>query len=88
LIAVVQKVTATSACRANHEREQEHPHSDHAIMGDEVTLAAIAAVQGHDGGDTIFGKIIRKEISAEIVYVVYAPRNFSGRSCMASILER
>eukprot|EP00038_Savillea_parva_P010858 m.193303 g.193303 ORF g.193303 m.193303 type:complete len:129 (+) comp18892_c0_seq1:239-625(+) len=35
---------------------------------DEVAKAAAAAVKGHDGGDTIFGKIIRKEIPADIVH--------------------
>jgi histidine triad (HIT) family protein len=38
-------------------------------MADEVAKAAAAAVKGHDGGDTIFGKIIRREIKADIVYV-------------------
>mmetsp|Transcript_33757 Transcript_33757/g.88707 ORF Transcript_33757/g.88707 Transcript_33757/m.88707 type:complete len:132 (-) Transcript_33757:136-531(-) len=37
-------------------------------MADEVAKAAIAAVGGSDGGDTIFGKIIRREIRADIVY--------------------
>ena len=36
-------------------------------MADEVAKAAAAAVNGHDGGDTIFGKIIRKELKADIV---------------------
>lgn len=36
-------------------------------MADEVAKAAAAAVKGHDGGDTIFGKIIRKELKADIV---------------------
>lgn len=42
-------------------------------MADEVTKAAIAAVEGHNGGDSIFGKIIRREISADIMCVAVHP---------------
>jgi histidine triad (HIT) family protein len=41
-------------------------------MSDEVTLAQSAK----PGGDTIFGKIIRKEIPADIIYEDDKVKNF------------
>jgi len=54
-------------------------------MADEVAKAAAAAVKGHDGGDTIFGKIIRREIKADIVYV--SPSTIDADPSPVTILD-
>ena len=47
-----------------HVNKQRRKFSDFVQMADEVSLANVAK----PGGDTIFGKISRKEIPANIFY--------------------